>query len=341
MKQKILVTGGCGYIGSHTIVDLIESGYEVVSLDNNIRSSEKVLDGIQEITGISVTNIQVDLTDKEATIAAFQAHRDAIGVIHFAAYKSVKESVESPLMYYRNNLGSLVNVLEGLQYLSAKIFVFSSSCSVYGNVDSLPVTEDAPRGMVESPYAMTKKMGEDIIADYVKAHDDIKCCLLRYFNPGGAHDSNKIGEVPIGAPDNVIPVIVEAAAGVRSQMHVFGDDYDTPDGSCIRDYIHIQDLASAHTHSLAYLQRLSANSALEVFNIGTGKGTSVFELIHAFETVNGVKVPCTVGPRRQGDIVAIYANADRAKQQLNWTEKRTTQDIMRSAWNWYHKMIKE
>jgi UDP-glucose 4-epimerase len=332
-KPTILVTGGCGYIGSHTVVDLLENGYSVVSVDNLSNSSEAVLDGIEQITGQRVVNHRIDLTDREATLRLFSEHRFA-GVIHFAAHKLVGESVEKPLMYFRNNLNSLLNVIEGMQASGCRDLIFSSSCSVYGNADELPVTEQTPRREAESPYARTKQMGEDILADYCRAHADFRSILLRYFNPAGAHPSGAIGEAPTNPATNLVPVITETAIGKRDQMTVFGDDYDTRDGSCIRDYIHVSDLAHAHTLALDYLRAERHRSNLEVFNLGIGDGVSVLEAIQAFERVTGQDLNYQIGPRRPGDVVAIYADNSHATRQLGWQPRYGIDAIMQTAWAW-------
>lgn len=332
--KKILVTGGCGYIGSHTIVDLIESGYEVVSLDSNVRSSENVLEGIRKITGVTVSNIQVDLTDRAATLAAFQAHSDAIGVIHFAAFKSVEESTQNPLAYYENNLQSLVNVLRGIAEFNIPYFVFSSSCSVYGNVTELPVTEDTTLGEAESPYARSKQIGESIINDFSRSNAKVKSVILRYFNPAGAHISNHIGESSFGRPIYLVPVIMDTASGKREKMMVYGEDYDTRDGSCVRDFIHIMDLADAHTKALQFLEAGTEVSNVEVFNLGAGSGVTVLEMVKAFEVSTGEKLNYEIAPRRPGDVVAIYADCTKAEAYLSWKPKYSVEDIMRTAWNW-------
>ena len=332
--EKILVTGGCGYIGSHTIVDLLEHGFEVLSVDNLSNSDEGVLEGIEAITGRRVRNYRVDLCDLSATRKVFQENPDIRGIIHFAALKSVGESVMQPLRYFRNNLNSLLNVLECAEAFGVPYFVFSSSCSVYGNAEALPVTEETPLQEAESPYARTKQMGEDIIRDFSRVHPRVKSVLLRYFNPAGAHESARIGENPINEATNLVPVITETAIGKRPQMTVFGDDYPTRDGSCIRDYIHVMDLANAHTRCLQYLMEGRNEQACEVFNVGIGEGVTVLEAIRAFEKVSGRKLNYEIGPRRPGDVVAIYANNDKAARLLGWKPRRTIEDIMRTAWEW-------
>lgn len=331
--MKILVTGGTGYIGSHTIVDLIENGFEVVSADNFYNSRPEALDGIEAITGVHVVNYAVDLADREATLAMFEKERFD-GAIHFAALKLVGESVQKPLEYYRNNVNSLLNVIEGLKLQGNSNLVFSSSCSVYGNADELPVTEATPRKVAESPYALTKQIGEDMLNDFCKTTPDFKAVLLRYFNPAGAHASGKIGEDPSNPAQSLVPVITQAAAGKRGAMTVFGTDYDTRDGSCVRDYIHVQDLAHAHTLALQYLMSGKATENPALFNLGIGAGLTVLEVINAFEKVSGVKLPYELGPRRPGDVVAVYADRSKATDLLGWEPTRDVEEIMRTAWAW-------
>lgn len=337
MSNKVLVTGGCGYIGSHTIVDLINNGFEVISIDNNSRSTTQLLDGVKEITGKAIKNYKVDLCDYEDTYAVFSENRDMVGVIHFAAYKTVPESVEKPLLYFHNNLDSLINVLRCVQEFDVPNFVFSSSCSVYGNAKDLPVVESTPLGEAQSPYARTKQMGEQIIEDYARAHATNNV-LLRYFNPVGAHPSTNIGELPLGKPDNLVPVITQTAIGKIPKMVVYGSDYPTRDGSCIRDYIHVMDIANAHTRALQYLIAGKNTSNLEVFNLGTGNGVTVLEAIHAFEKVSGVKLNYELGPHRPGDVIAIYANNTYAKEKLDWNTQYGIDDMMRTAWEWELKL---
>lgn len=332
--QKILVTGGCGYIGSHTIVDLIDHGFEVISIDNLSNATEDALAGIEAITGRKVRNYRVDLADLEATRSVFKDHPDIAGIIHFAALKLVGESVDQPLRYFRNNLLSLLNVLSCMKEYDVKHHIFSSSCSVYGNANELPVTEDTPRMEAESPYARTKQMGEDIIRDFSHAYPEYQNILLRYFNPAGAHESALIGEAPSNPATNLVPVITETAYGKRKEMTVFGDDYDTRDGSCIRDYIHVMDLANAHTKALQYLLEDRNSANCEIFNLGIGEGVSVLEAIHAFEKVTGQKLNYRIGARRPGDVVAIYANYKKAADLLGWEPRRNIEDIMKTAWNW-------
>ncbi len=331
--KKVLVTGGCGFIGSHTIVDLINNGFEPISVDNNMNSDIRVMHGIREITGETVRNYTVDLCDLEKTRRIF-ANEQFDGVIHFAALKSVGESVFKPLLYFQNNLNSLMNVLECCKEFGVPNFIFSSSCSVYGNATDLPVTEETLFQEAESPYARTKQMGEHIIEDFSKVNKDNKSILLRYFNPAGAHESALIGELPINKATNLVPVITETAIGKREKMFVHGSDYDTRDGSCVRDYIHVMDLANAHTKALQYLLENKNESNCEVFNLGIGEGVSVIEAVEAFERVSGQKLNYEMGPRRPGDVVAIYANNENAFSKLGWQPTRSIDDIMSSAWAW-------
>jgi UDP-glucose 4-epimerase len=334
--KKILVTGGCGYIGSHTIVDLIENGYSVISVDNNSRSNPRILEGIEKITGKKVKNYKVDLCNFDDTFAIFQENEGISGIIHFAAFKSVNESVEQPLMYFENNLMSLINLLKCVQEFKIPDFVFSSSCTVYGSPDKIPVTETTPPKPAESPYGYTKQMGEQIINEFSKANST-KCILLRYFNPVGAHPTALIGELPIGRPANLVPAITQTAVGKIPQLIVYGDDYNTRDGSCIRDFIHVSDIAHAHTLALNYLVK-GIEKRCEVFNLGTGNGVTVLETIHAFEKVSGVKLNYVMGPRRPGDVMAIYANNDLARKLLGWVPKFSLDDMMATAWKWEQKL---
>ena len=335
--KKILVTGGCGYIGTHTVVDLIENGFDVISIDNNSKSDPAILKGVEEITGRHIKNHPVDLCNFEATRNIFSQHKEIEGVIHFAAYKSVPESVNQPLLYYHNNIESLVNILKCINEFKIPNFVFSSSCSVYGNADDLPVTEETPLKNAESPYGKTKQMGEQIIKDYAVIANT-KNILLRYFNPVGAHESGLIGENPIGTPENLVPYITQTAIGKREQLTIFGGDYSTRDGSCIRDYIHVMDIAHAHTKALQYLIENRNNSNCEIFNLGTGNGVSVLEAVKAFEKVSGEKLNYTIGPRRPGDVEAIFANNEKAATQLNWKPKRGIEESMETAWKWEKNM---
>lgn len=331
--KKILVTGGCGYIGSHTIVDLIENGFDVISADNNSRSNDHILDGVEKITGKKIKNYKVDLCSYDDTFAIFQENPDITGIIHFAAYKAVGESVEKPLMYFENNLNSLINILKCAEEFSVPYFVFSSSCTVYGNPDETMVTEATPQKPAASPYGATKQMGELIVQDVVKS-SGIKCILLRYFNPVGAHPSAEIGELPIGKPANLVPAITQTAIGKLQQMQVWGNDYPTHDGSCIRDYIHVCDIAHAHTLALGYLEKMPEGERSDIFNLGTGKGYSVLEVINEFERVSGTRLNYRISGRRAGDVIAIYANNDKAKSLLGWEPKIGLESMLDTAWKW-------
>ncbi len=335
--QKILVTGGCGYIGSHTVVDLIENGYEVISIDDNSRSTNYLLDGIEKITGKKLKNYKVDLKNFDETLAVFQENEDISGVIHFAAYKAVGESVAEPLLYFENNLYSLINLLKCVREFNVPNFVFSSSCTVYGNPDNIPVTEQSPTKKAESPYGATKQMGEDILREFARV-SDTKAILLRYFNPVGAHLSIKIGELPLGKPQNLVPAITQTAIGKLPQMQVWGADYPTRDGSCVRDYIHVSDIAHAHTLALEYLANNKNKTSCDVFNLGSGNGVTVLEAIHAFEEVSNVQLNYKMGPRRPGDVIAIYANNQLAVDELGWQIQYDLKDMMRTAWQWEEKV---
>lgn len=335
---KILVTGGCGYIGSHTLVDLIQNGYTVISADNNSRSNPGILNGVEQITGKIVKNYKVDLCNFDDTFAIFQENPDIAGIIHFAAYKAVGESVEKPLLYFENNITSLINLLKCVQEFHVPHFVFSSSCTVYGTPDDIPVTELTIPKPAESPYGYTKQMGEQIINEFAKS-SGTRCILLRYFNPVGAHPSAKIGELPIGRPQNLVPAITQTAIGKLPSMTVHGSDYPTRDGSCIRDYIHVSDIGHAHTLALQYLEQGKNKRLCDVFNLGTGNGVSVLEAIHTFEKVSGVKLNYTIGPRRSGDVVAIYANNDLARNELGWNPEYTLEDMLSTAWEWEQRLL--
>jgi len=337
---KILVTGGTGYIGSHTIVDLIENGFDVISIDNFSRSTTIALAGIEKITGKKVKNYTVDLKNFDETQAVFQENPDIDGIIHFAAYKAVGESVEEPLRYYENNMFGLINLLKCVQEFSIPNFVFSSSCTVYGNPDAIPVTETSPIKPAESPYGATKQMGEVVIKDFTKAVPT-KTILLRYFNPVGAHPTCNIGELPVGKPQNLVPAITQTAIGKLPKMWVHGNDYPTKDGSCVRDYIHVSDIAHAHTLAIQYLLDGKNETNCDTFNLGTGDGVSVLEAIHTFEAVSGVKLNYEIGPRRTGDVIAIYANNDAAVTKLGWKIKYGIKEMMDTAWKWELKMKQE
>ena len=335
--KKILVTGGCGYIGSHTIVDLIDNGFEVISVDNNSRSTPVLLEGIEKITGKKVKNYKVDLCNFDETHAVFQENPEIQGIIHFAAYKAVGESVHEPLLYFENNLMSLINILKCVKEFQVPYFIFSSSCTVYGNPDEIPVTESTPPKPAESPYGYTKQMGEQIVGETTKTMF-AQSILLRYFNPVGAHPSALIGEMPLGKPENLVPAITQTAVGKLPQMKVYGDDYPTRDGSCVRDYIHVSDIAHAHTLALQYLMDHRNSSRCEVFNLGTGNGVTVLEAIHAFEKVSGMKLNYVIGPRRPGDVVAVYADNKYAREKLGWKINYSLEDMMSTAWKWELKL---
>lgn len=334
--SKILVTGGCGFIGSHTIVDLVENGFDVISIDNNSRSQASILDGVEKIVGKKITNYAIDLCNYNDTYNVFEQNKDIVGIIHFAAYKAVGESVEKPMLYYENNITSLLNILKCAKVFNVNNFVFSSSCTVYGNPDVIPVTEITPQKKAESPYGATKQMGEQILQDV--STQNFKSILLRYFNPVGAHPSNYIGELPVGKPQNLVPAITQTAIGKLPQMNVWGANYDTKDGSCVRDYIHVSDIAHAHTLALNYLIQNKNKTNCDIFNLGTGDGYTVLEVINMFEKVSGQKLNYTIGPRRSGDVVAIYANNEKAKNELDWNPKYTLEDMMKTAWEWEKKI---
>lgn len=335
--MKILVTGGLGFIGSHTVVELQNEGFDVVVIDDLSNSSIEVLDGITAITGKKPEFEQIDLRDKAAVQAFFSRYNDVSGIIHFAASKAVGESVENPLLYYENNLGSLVYLLQGLQQKEKSHFIFSSSCTVYGQAEKMPITEDAPIQVAMSPYGNTKQIGEEIITDVANV-SNISAILLRYFNPVGAHDSVMIGELPKGTPQNLVPFITQTAIGLREQLSVFGDDYPTPDGTCIRDYIHVVDLAKAHVTALKRLIDNKNADKVEVFNLGTGKGNSVLEVINAFEKVTGQKLNYKIVARRAGDITEAYADTAKANNVLGWKAELTMEDALASAWKWEKKV---
>ncbi len=338
--SKILVTGGCGYIGGHTIVDLVENGFDVISIDDLSRGSLRMLEGIEKVTGKKIKNYKVNLCNLEDTEAVFIENPDIAGIIHFAAFKSVPESVNEPLKYFRNNINSLVNLLQCAQENKINHFVFSSSCSVYGNPDKLPVDEKAELAEPESPYARTKQMGEDICSDFGRPNPDFNVTLLRYFNPVGGHPSAIIGELQ-EKPENLVPVITQTAIGKRPEMQVFGTDYDTRDGSCVRDYIHVMDIANAHTKALQYTMEGKNTQQCEVFNLGSGNGVTVLELIAAFEKVSGEKLNYIRGPRRAGDVIAVYADNCKARALLDWDIKYDLDQMMDTAWRWEQALKKE
>ena len=338
----IIVTGGAGYIGSHTIIELLQqTDYTIVSIDNFSNSNADTFDRIESITGKRVKNLNVDICNLEALELAFGTIKNPIGIIHFAAFKAVGDSVNMPLTYYHNNLESLINLLKISEKLQIKNFIFSSSCSVYGNVDKLPVTEDTPFSKAESPYAHTKQIGEDILINYVKSNPNFKAVLLRYFNPVGAHNSGLNGELSKDKPNNLVPFITQSAVGILPPLTVFGDDYDTRDGSCIRDYIHVSDIADAHVKAMNYVINDNQKTNTSIFNLGTGNGVTVFEAIQSFEKVSEQKLNYKVGERRAGDVIKIYANNNLAKQELGWDPKNGLDEMMLSAWKWQLNLGKQ
>jgi UDP-glucose 4-epimerase len=334
---KILVTGGLGFIGSHTVVELQNSGYEVVIIDDLSNTRREVLDGVEAITGIVPEFVEMDLRDKKAVVDFFK-DREIDGVIHFAASKAVGESVEKPLLYYENNIGSLVYLLQALLDNNVRSFIFSSSCTVYGQADELPITENAPVKKAESPYGNTKQIGEEILEDVSKS-EELSVIALRYFNPIGAHESAMIGELPLGVPQNLIPFVTQTAAGIREELSVFGDDYPTLDGTAVRDYIHVVDLAKAHISALERLLKGRNKSNMEFFNVGTGKGSSVLEVIKAFERVSGKDLKYRIVGRREGDITAAFADTSIANKELGWKAELTLDDALRSAWKWQERNL--
>lgn len=335
--MKIVVTGGLGFIGSHTVVELQNEGFEVVVIDNLSNSSEGVLDGIVNITGKRPFFEKIDLRDKGAVQNFFKKHQDVSGVIHFAASKAVGESVGNPLLYYENNINSLVYILQELKELPNSNFIFSSSCTVYGQAEKMPITEDAPIQAAMSPYGNTKQIGEEIITDSVKV-TNINSILLRYFNPIGAHPSAEIGELPLGVPQNLVPFITQTAIGLREKLSVFGSDYPTPDGTAVRDYIHVVDLAKAHVIALQRLLNKQNTEKVEVYNLGTGTGSSVLEVIQVFEKVSGKKLNYQIVGRREGDVVTAYANTDKAHAILGWKTQSSLEEALASAWKWEQKI---
>jgi UDP-glucose 4-epimerase len=341
MKSKVVVTGGTGYIGSHTAAELIEEGYEVILIDNLYNSEAVVADWIGQITGKTPRLETFDLCDKDKLDRFFNTNNDITGIIHFAAYKAVNESVNKPLDYYRNNLVSLINILEGMKQCKIPFMVFSSSCTVYGQPEKLPVAEDAPFQPAVSPYGNTKKIGEEIIMDYVSAEKEIRAISLRYFNPIGAHPSGLIGELPRGVPENLVPFITQTAFGLRDELKVFGNDYNTPDGTCIRDYLHVVDLAKAHVIALKRLIEKKNLKNYEVFNLGTGKGVSVLEAIRSFEIATGIKLKFRIVGRRAGDIEKIWADPSFANRELGWKTINSLDEAMSSAWEWEKNIRKK
>lgn len=337
MHNNILVTGGAGYIGSHVIVKLHEVGYNPIILDNFSNSAKSVLTGLKNITGKDFTCYEGDILDEELLGRIFSENK-IDGVIHFAAKKAVGESVEKPLYYYKNNVSGLITVLESMIEYGCKNLVFSSSCTVYGQPDELPVTEKSPKKPANSPYGNTKQIGEEIIEDVVVSGSKIKSIALRYFNPIGAHPSAEIGELPLGVPNNLVPFITQTAAGIREKLTVFGSDYNTPDGTCIRDYIHVMDLAEAHVQAIKALESVNEVSHFDVINIGTGRGNTVLEVINAFEKVTNKKLKYEIGPRRPGDVEKVYAQVDKSTTVLDWKTKHSLEDSMRDAWNWQQRI---
>ena len=339
MKQTILVTGVTGFIGSHTTVELQQAGYNVVIVDDLSNSKIEVLDGIEKITGIRPAFEKVDLRDKDAAEAVFKKYPAIEGIIHFAASKAVGESVQKPLLYYRNNIVSLINLLELMPKYNVKGIIFSSSCTVYGQPkpENLPVTEEAPHQKATSPYGNTKEINEQIIADYIHSGANVKSIVLRYFNPIGAHPSAEIGELPNGVPNNLIPYVTQTAMGIRKELTIFGNDYDTPDGTCIRDYIYVVDLAKAHVAAMARVLD-QETEPIEYFNIGTGNGNSTLEIVETFEKATGVKLNWKYGPRREGDIEKIWGDCSKANKVLGWKAEAKLEDVLASAWKWQEKL---
>lgn len=340
MKETILVTGGTGFIGSHTTVELIQNGYNVVIVDNLSNSNASVVDGIEKITGVRPEFEKVDCCDYAAMENVFEKHKGISGIIHFAASKAVGESVQKPLLYYRNNINSLINLLELMPKHGVKGIIFSSSCTVYGqpSAENLPVTEEAPMQKALSPYGNTKQVNEEIIQDYIHSGAPIKSIILRYFNPIGSHPSALIGELPNGVPMNLIPFVTQTAIGIRKELKIFGNDYNTPDGTCIRDYIDIMDLAKAHVKAMERILNENGTDLVEVFNIGTGKGLSTLQIVEGFEKATGVKLNWHYAPRREGDIEKVWANPHKANTVLGWKASVDIEDTLRSAWKWQQKL---
>jgi len=337
--MKILVTGGLGYIGSHTVVALMEKGHEVVIIDNLSNTSLDVLEGITRISGKSPEFHKVDIRHKSELSNFFEEHKDVAGVIHFAAFKAVGESVEKPLEYYENNVAALVYLLKEMAILKHPKFIFSSSCTVYGQADKLPITEDAPVKQATSPYGNTKQINEEIIKDHINSGADLQAISLRYFNPVGAHPTALIGELPIGVPQNLVPYVTQTAAGIRSELKINGNDYPTEDGTCIRDYIHVMDLAEVHVVALEKLLKEDYREKYDVFNVGTGKGNSVLDVVKTFKKVNQLKLPYSIRGRRPGDVVAAYADTTKAEKNLGWKARRSMADALKDSWKWQTKQI--
>ena len=338
-SRKVLVTGGAGYIGSHTVVSLVHSGFEPVILDNLSNSEPSVIDNLKEILQRDIDFYQGDCCDQTLVDSIFREHQ-LQGVIHFAASKAVGESVEKPLLYYSNNLDSLMIILKQMLIHGVRDLVFSSSCTVYGQPDKLPVTEDTERKPAASPYGNTKKICEDIILDVVNSPSELRGISLRYFNPIGAHESGKLGELPVGVPSNLVPFVAQTAAGIREVITIFGDDYDTPDGTCIRDYIHVMDLAAAHVKAFEYLEKQQTNNFYDVFNIGTGNGNTVLEVINSFQEVTSTPVNYRIGDRRSGDVEQIFANVDKAEKIMGWKACKTLKDSLKDTWRWQQTLMK-
>ncbi len=335
---KVIVTGGAGYIGSHTVVELLAAGHDVVCIDNFFNSHAAMWPHVEALVGRSIPQYDVDLEDAAATEAVFAEHADADAVIHFAARIYVGESVEKPVLYFRQNLNSMLNVLDAMSKHGQRAFIFSSSCSVYGNATELPVTEDTPFGEAQSPYARTKQMGEHIIRDFVRAHTKVQGVILRYFNPAGAHETGEIGEAPQLEQTHLVPILMEVASGHRDRLAVFGDNYPTRDGSCVRDFIHVSDLGTAHTRAVEFaLSENGRTTNPAVFNLGAGEGVSIFEAIEAFKRATGLPLPYEVVPARDGDVAAIYSTTEKSTRELGWTPRYSLEDIMRSAWAWEQK----
>ena len=332
--KKVIVTGGAGYLGSHTVIELAKAGYEPVIFDNFSNSEERIVKQIEDILSDTIDVRNVDCRKEAELTKMFLLEGEVDGVIHFAAHKAVGESVKKPIEYYDNNLVSLLNILRIMRDNAINNLVFSSSCTVYGNVEGSVVTEDSPRQMAASPYGNTKQIGEDFIVDAVHAKHAIKASILRYFNPIGAHPSGKIGELPLGVPNNLVPYITQTAAGKREKLTIFGNNYPTPDGTCIRDFIHVVDLANAHVKALEWLHKQDQDSLVDVFNIGTGNGSSVLELVNGFQNVTGEHLNYEFGERREGDVVSIYANAEKAERALNWKAEHSVEEALRDAWKW-------
>ncbi len=340
MRNKIIVTGGTGFIGSHTVVELMEADYQVIIIDNLSNSNKEVLKGIGAITGQQPTFYELDIRDKEGLIRFFTVHQDAVGIIHFAALKAVGESVEKPMLYYENNIVGLKNILEAAKETMVQSFIFSSSCTVYGQAKTLPVNESTPFQQSASPYGNTKQLGEYLLNIEATTSEKLSVIALRYFNPIGCHQSTHIGELPNGIPPNLMPYVTQTAAGIRKELKIFGHDYETHDGTAIRDYIHVVDLAKAHRKALDRLIARANKQSFETYNIGTGIGYSVLDVIHSFEKMNNVKVPYSFAPRREGDIEAIYADPNLAKKELDWEATYSLDDMTKSSWQWQQKINK-